>query len=234
MRSTLVLGLALGIAGALVASPAAALVKGAGKLGITIIATPGGGPANTLAKAAGSFAAKPSASIAGKPPTGGALTSLKLAKELGDPLKPGFAPGRYVIDFETSASSTGDAIVGGVETFATLTVDASSKCTIDPNETVDGDGNGDLCGTAPTLCAPPAAGKCSITTYQIAGIPNYTLAPGDGQPTAQRVRIRTLPNETDCKTGDVWLAGAPLIGGTTCKDGPVVGVVGVANGSVNP
>jgi hypothetical protein len=228
-----VFGLALGIAGALVAGPAGAQVKGAGKLGISIIATPGGGPANPLAKAAGSFAAKPTASIAGKAPTGGATTSVKLAKDLGDPLKPGYAAGRYVLDFETTQTSTGDITAGAVETFATLTIDALGKCTIDAHETVDGDTVGDLCGGPNELCAPSGVGKCSVTTYQIAGIPNYQLAPGDGQPTAQRVRLRTLPNEADCETGDVWLAGAPLIGGTTCKAGPVVGVVGVANGKVS-
>jgi hypothetical protein len=234
MRNTFAFGLALGLAGALVAGPAGAQVKGAGKLSISIIATPGGGPANPAAKAAGTFSAKPSASVAGKAPTGGALTSFKLAKDVGDPLKPGFAAGRYVIEFETTQTSTGDIAGGsGVTTFATLTVDALGKCTIDAHETVDGDATGDLCGTPDALCAPSAAGKCSVTTYQIAGIPNFTLAPGDGQPTAQRVRIRTLPNEADCETGDVMLGGAPLIGATTCHAGPVVGVVGVANGKVS-
>ena len=34
--------------------------------------------------------------VAGKPPTGGSTASLKLAKDIGDPAKPGFAPGNYV------------------------------------------------------------------------------------------------------------------------------------------
>ena len=120
---------------------------------------------------------------AGKPPTGGTTLSLKLAKDTGtgpggcipvDPLKPGFTPGRYVLVMETSSPATGPACDAlGVISFATLTIDAGFKCTIDAADSVDGDGSGDLCGTAPNLCAPSATGKCSVTSYQIAGIPNY-------------------------------------------------------------
>jgi hypothetical protein len=43
-----------------------------------------------------------------------------------------------------------------------------------------------------------------------------------------------LPNESDRKTGDVWLGGPPLIGGTTCFNGVVVGIGGLANADVTP
>ncbi len=84
------------------------------------------------------------------------------------------------------------------------------------------------------LTAPSQTAKCAATTYQIAGNPNYTGGPGDAQPTAGRFRIFTLPDDSGCKTGDVWVAGAPSIGGTTCFNGSVVAVAGVANGDVTP
>src|SRR5258705_13812870 len=61
--------------------------KGAGKTSASIIKFP---VVNINQKAAGSVASKPSASVVGKAPTGGATTSVKLAKDLGDPLKPGY------------------------------------------------------------------------------------------------------------------------------------------------
>ena len=157
---------------------------------------------------------------AGKPPTGGTTLSLKLAKDTGtgpggcipvDPLKPGFTPGRYVLVMETSSTATGPACDPlGVISFATLTIDAGFKCTIDAADSVDGDGSGDLCGTAPNLCAPSATGKCSATTYQIAGIPNYAAAPGDGQPGASTpCPTRPTARRATCGSAARPSSGAP-------------------------
>lgn len=246
MRITSALGLGLGVAAALgLAGPAGAQVKGAGKATISLIATPGvdPAPATVGAKAAGSIGIKPVASVAGKAPTGGSSFALKLAKDVGDPLKPGFAPGNYVLEVETGATSEADAVaaITGTSTFATITIDAAGKCTINANEEVDGDGSGDLCGAAPFLCAPSAAGKCSATAYQLAGVTNTPLGPGDGQPLGARFRLRTLVNGADCNTGGVHVNGVALPpplapGSTTCKDpaNVVVGVFGVANGDIIP
>src|SRR5262249_33772167 len=154
----------------------------------------------------GSIASKPAASVANKPPTGGATTSVKLAKELGDPAKPGFAPGDYVIDIETGTSPDADV---SVHAYVTLTVDSAFKCTVHPADTSGNMGAGQCGDTGQPLCAPEAPGKCVFTTFQAAGIPNYTLGPGDGQPTASRTRIRTA-NLATCKTGDITLLGNPV------------------------
>jgi hypothetical protein len=235
MRQMIGLGIALGVLG-LVAAPAHAQVKGAGKLGITVMRVdPSTGQGTANAKAGGAMAVKPVATIAGKAPTGGALTSFKLAKDLSA-LLPGFPAGNYVIEFETAQTSTGDtAGANGISTFATLTVDALGKCTIHAHTSVKDTNNGGPLTPGDPNAANDAVGKCTITTYQIAGSTNYLLAPGTAQPTAQRVRIRQLVNAADCKTGDVMIGGSALIGATTCHDpaNKVFGVVGVANGQVN-
>jgi hypothetical protein len=187
-------------------------------------------------KGSGKFQAtiqsKPVASIAGKPPTGGASTALKLAKDLGDPLKPGYGPGEYVLQIETSSSPTGNV---DVSAFVTLTVDAAGKCTVHAADSVDGDGNNDTCGgVGEPLCAPDAVGKCTFTVYQAAGNPIYLGGPGDGQPTAARIRIRQNVDTVNCNTGDIILAGTEVPPTSTCSDGAVVGVVGVANGDITP
>jgi hypothetical protein len=202
--------------------------KGAGKTSLSIIKWP---VANIQAKAAGSIASKPSASVVGKPPTGGAITTVKLAKDLGDPLKPGFGAGDYVLDIEAGVTPDGDV---GVHAYVTLTVDSLFKCTAHPAAS-SGDTNAGACGgTGQPLCAPEVAGKCVFTTYQAAGIPNYTLGPGDGQPTATRVRLRTNPDPNNCKTGDILLGGNPVPANSVCSSGTVVGVTGVANGDITP
>jgi hypothetical protein len=233
-RMTVTGGIVLG-AFFVLAGAANAQVKGTGKLGLTIIATPNGVSATANAKAAGSIASKARATVIGKPPTGGAITTLKLAKDLGDPLKPGFAPGTYLLEIESGATATADAAsASGSTVFAQITVDALGKCTIKAHDNVDGDGNNDLC-TVDVDCAPSAVGKCSITSYQLAGAVNYLLGPGTAQPTAGRFRIRKGVNVSGCNTGDILLGGAPLFGGTTCHDPAniVVGVMGVANGDIN-
>ena len=103
---------------------------------------------------------------------------------------------------------------------------SASRRTSDPCQ-APGEG-----GTEP-LCAPIAAGKCSFTTYQAAGIPNYTLGPGDGQPTAARLRIRTA-NLATCTTSDIILGGTPVPPTSSCGSGSVVAVGGVANGDITP
>jgi hypothetical protein len=202
--------------------------KGAGKTSLTIIAFPVG---NIQAKAAGAIASKPSASVAGKAPTGGGLTSLKLAKASSDPLKPGFGAGDYVLDIETGVTPDGDV---AVHAFVTLSVDALGKCTVHVADTSGNAGAGQCGGMGQPLCAPEAAGKCSFTTYQAAGIPNYTLGPGDGQPTASRVLLRTNPDTANCHTGDILLGTIPAPGTSVCHSGTVVGVMGVANGDITP
>jgi hypothetical protein len=239
MRIVRILGVIAVGAGLACVGNAQAQVKGAGKMSISIIATPGADPAAATqgAKAAGSIAAKPSASVAGKPPTGGAITSLKLAKSVGDPLKPGFGPGTYLLEIESGATSEADAAsAAGSTVFAQVVIDPAGKCTIQPHENVDGDGTADLCGgMSQPLCAPPAIGKCTVTAFQIAGAVNYLLGPGTGQPVAGRFRLRQGANLTDCNTGDILLGGTPLFGGTTCHDpaNVVVGVMGVANGEID-
>ncbi len=203
--------------------------KGAGKTSLSIIKWP---VANIQAKAAGSMASKPAASVAGKPPTGGASTSVKLAKDVSDPLKPGYGAGEYVLDIETGATPDADV---AVHAYVTLTVDSLFKCTVHAAAT-SADPNQGQCFAAPQepICAPIAPGKCSFTTYQAAGIPNYTLGPGDGQPTASRVRLRTNPDPAHCRTGDILLAGSPVPGDSVCSSGTVVGIMGVANGDIDP
>jgi hypothetical protein len=225
------------VAGLLLAGNAHAQIstKGAGKSSISVIKFP---VVNIGQKAAGTMAAKPSASVVGKPPTGGILSSLKLAKDISDPLKPGFAPGDYVLDIETAATPDGNADSQYVAAFVTLTIDAAFKCTVHAAESVNGDAVLDQCGTAPNLCAPDAVGKCSFTIYQAAGIPNYN-AVGDAQPNATRVRLRKLTNPANCKTADIDLAGVPIAhttGTADCRNASntVVGVVGVAAGDQTP
>lgn len=202
--------------------------KGSGKTSSSIIKFP---VVNIQAKAAGSIAGKPSASIAGKPPTGGAVTAVKLAKDLGDPLKPGYGPGDYVIEIETGTSPDGDVQVSA---FVTLTIGADGKCTVHPALSSGDVGSGSCGGMSQPLCAPEAAGKCVFTTYQAAGIPNYTLGPGDGQPNATRMRLRVNVDPTNCHTSDIELAGSPVPASSTCDDGTVVGVMGLANGDIDP
>jgi hypothetical protein len=227
-------GFAMALVACLVLSaPAhAQSTKGAGKSSISIIKFP---VANIQQKAAGAMAAKPSASVAGKPPTGGVLSSLKLAKDIGDPLKPGYGPGEYVLDIETSAASDGNADSSGyVVAFVTLTVDALLKCTVHAADSVNGDGNNDLC-TVGVDCAPDTVGKCNFTVYQAAGQPNVQQV-ADGQPQATRVRLRKLTNPANCHTGDIILLNVPVPGGSDCRNAAntVVGVMGVATADVLP
>jgi hypothetical protein len=202
--------------------------KGAGKTGESIIKYP---VVNIQQKAAGSIASKPAASVAGKAPTGGAITSVKLAKDIGDQLKPGYGAGDYVIDIETASVQSGDV---DVHSYVTLSVDALFKCTAHPAATSGQTGAGQCGGTGQPLCAPEAAGKCVFTTYQAAGIPNYTLGPGDGQPTASRLRLRVNPDPSNCHTGDIQLAGSMVPASSVCNTGTVVGIMGVANGDITP
>ena len=227
MRSVRVGLIALSACLAITGIAQAQSTKGSGKTSLSIIKWP---VVNIQAKAAGTFAGKPSASVVGKPPTGGATTSVKLAKDLGDPLKPGFGVGDYVIDIETGVTPDGDV---GVHAYVTLSVDAAFKCTVHPAASSGDTTQGACGGTGQPLCAPEAPGKCVFTTYQAAGIPFYTLGPGDGQPTASRIRLRQA-NLTTCHTGDINLGGTPQPPTSTCGNGAVVGIMGLANGDIDP
>lgn len=230
MRSVAV-GVAVALAAGigLVGVAHAQSTKGAGKSSISIIKYP---VANIQAKAAGTMSAKPSASVVGKPPTGGVLSSLKLAKDIGDPAKPGYPPGQYVLDIETTAAPDADFDDQGVVAFVTLTIDAAGKCTVHAADSVDGDGSNDNCDGP---CAPDAVGKCNFTVYQAAGNPNYAAVP-DGSPNSTRVRLRELTNPANCATGDIILLGVPVPNTSDCRNAAndVVGVVGIAHGDVVP
>jgi hypothetical protein len=256
--ASLGIGLAAIVSLALLGPAHAQSTKGAGKSSISIIKWdptkpdpdgPGlhgtGGVANVNQKAAGTFSGKPKASVVGLPPTGGTITTLKLAKDIGDSLKPGFAAGRYVVEIETGASPEADALI---KTFFTLTVDSLFKCTIDVSPTV-ATGSPDCGGLGQPLCDDAEIGKCTISTYQIAGAatntincapqPTYKCGVIDGEPNASRARIRTLApaDEANCKTGYVKLGALTIVpnGGTvSCENGPVVGIVGVGSGDVDP
>jgi hypothetical protein len=242
----------------LMGSAHAQSTKGTGKVSISIIKwnsslpdPDGAGPLgpggvdSINQKAAGTFAGKPKASIVGLAPTGGTITSLKLAKDISDPLKPGFGPGRYVLELETGGTPDGDT---GVKTYATFTIDPLFKCTVDVNASVD---TGSLfCdGLGQPKCAPALVGKCTFSTYQIAGahtgtlgcggVPTYICGVRDGYPNATRVRIRKLllADEANCKTGYVLLGGTPVPPtppAADCNNGDVVGIGGVGSADVDP
>ena len=103
--------IAVGTAATLAVAGAAgaAVLKGAGSASISIIATSGGHGNNTSdVKPAGSISAKPAPSKAGVAPTGGAGFAAKLAKNVGDPTKPGYADGDYVLEVESSPTPDGN------------------------------------------------------------------------------------------------------------------------------
>jgi hypothetical protein len=245
MRNARFVMVALGCGAALAAAqPATAQVKGTGKLGITIIRWDDGANAPVSGKAAGSYATKPKLGVTGMSPTGGAVTTLKLPFQAGatiDPLKPGFPTGDYVLQIETSQTPTGNATdAGSAVSYVVLHMDGLGKCTVDPNPTVDGDAGTDWCkqaGNPP--CAGPITGKCTFTTYQVAGS-LAPLAPGSGQPSASRILLRKKVPAGNCLSGDLNIGGTEVRANDAgsfdpvnhdCADGAVVGVVGVANGA---
>jgi len=184
-------------------------------------------------KAIGKFGSKPADSKAGKPWTGGSVSSFKFNPDVGDPLKPGLATGNYVIMYET-ASTPGGA--NDIKTFAQFSYDASTKsCTILAHPSVI-TGSGNCGGAGQPVCADPAVGKCTVTQYQIAGLPNVFAVPS-GQGSGTRIRIATLPTPAGCPTGTLVLGGTELypVSGPpshTCEAGTVLGVVGIADGVV--
>src|SRR5262249_39422834 len=94
MRRTRIMVAASVAAGlALAGLAGAAVLKGSGKSSISIIGilAPGHGNNAVDVKPMGTVSSKPLAGKVGGVPTGGALFSAKLAKDLGDPTKPGFA-----------------------------------------------------------------------------------------------------------------------------------------------
>jgi hypothetical protein len=224
--------IAVGVAAAVAVagSAGAAVLKGAGKASLSIISTSGGHGNNSIdVKASGSISAKPAPAKTGLPPTGGASFALKLAKNVGDPAKPGFADGEYVIEVESSPTPDGD-IVGNIlaaEFFMEMTV-SLGKCTIHTNPHFAT--GGDMCGgTGQPACATDAVGKCSATIYQVAGTALTTAGELPGDPFFARFRLRTNPTPANCATGDTCLGGIACVPNTTtCKSGPVIAVGGVA------
>jgi len=236
----IVLGAAL-MACVAFAGNAFAQQKGAGKSSITIIKVDATGhapaPPALTPKAAGSVSSKPVMSVAGKDATGGASFAMKLAKDLGDPAKPGFpANANYVLEVESAGMPAGNLVNDSLAAafFITFTIDAAGKCTIDGNPGfVTG---GSLCGgmSQPACVAPPALGKCSATLQQVAGNLLGALAHAN-DPFGARFRIRENPDTTNCKTGHVIVEfSGPNPNTTTCRNGAVIGVGGVALATMTP
>ena len=234
----IVLGAAL-VACVAFAGNALAQQKGAGKSSITIIAVDASGhapaPPALTPKAAGSVSSKPVMSVAGKDATGGASFAMKLAKDLGDPTKPGFADGNYVLEVESAGTPAGNLVNDPLAAafFITFTI-AAGKCTIDGNPGFTTGGS--LCGgmSQPACVAPPGLGKCSATLQQVAGNLLGLLAHAN-DPFGARFRIRTNPDTTNCKTGHVIVeATGANPATTTCRTGTVIGVGGVALATLTP
>jgi len=218
------------------AGTAAAQVKGSGKSSITIVKMPAPGPSTATPKTAGSVSSKSQATIAGKPPTGGGSFAMKLAKDLGDPTKPGFGDGEYVLEIESPGTPGGNTVGSPIAAayFIEFTI-AAGKCTIHnhPNFTPGSpacDGMGQ-----PACAAPEAVGKCSATVYQVAGDQLAAAGLVANQPFNALFRIRNNIDPSNCETGHLLLQaiGTPTPGSSTCRNGAVVGAAGVALGSIN-
>ncbi len=237
MRSLKVMGVLAVAACVAMVGTAGAQVKGAGKSSITIVKTPAPAPATATPKTAGSVSSKAQATVAGKPPTGGGSFALKLAKDVGDPTKPGFADGQYVLEIESSGTPDGDVIGSPLAAAFFITFDITGgKCTIHNHPTFDPAGSS--CGgmAQPACGAPEGVGKCSAQVYQVAG--NLLAAAGlvANQPFGARFRIRTNPTPASCETGHLMLqatAPTPTPPSSTCRTGAVVGVGGVALGTAS-
>jgi hypothetical protein len=230
----IVLGVAVAACVAL-AGTAGAQVKGAGKSSITIVKVPAPGPTTPTPKTAGSVSSKAAATVAGKPPTGGGSFALKLSKDVGDPAKPGFPDGEYVLEIESAGTPTGNLVGDPISAayFITLTV-SLGKCTIHDLASVDP--NGGMCGGAmqPVCALPDQAGKCSASIYQVAGNALATAGLVANQPFGARFRIRANPTPATCHTGDLLLNSGVLAPPTsTCRTGTVLGVGGVALGTTS-
>jgi len=232
----MILGIAVAACVAL-AGTASAQVKGAGKSSITIVKVPAPAATTPTPKTAGSVSSKSVASVVGKPPTGGGSFALKLAKDVGDPTKPGFLDGEYVLDLESAGTPTGDIIGSPIsaEYFITLTI-TLGKCTIHDLASVDPNHPMPMCGGAmqPPCALADQAGKCSATIYQVAGNALASAGLVANQPFGGRFRIRTNPDPTKCHTGDLLLNNGTLAPpDSLCKTGTLVGVGGVALGTTS-
>jgi len=213
------------------AGTAGAQSKGAGKSSITVVKVPA--PVGTTPKTAGSVSSKAAASVVGKPPTGGGSFAMKLAKDVGDPLKPGFSDGNYVLEIESAGTADGDLVDSALAAAFFIEFNISGgKCTILNNPNFD-PGSGNCDGMMQPVCAAPEGlGKCSANLYQVTGtLLDATLNAND--PFSGRFRIRTNPTPALCKTGDLLIEATGLVPPTsTCRTGTVVGVGGVALGTL--
>jgi hypothetical protein len=83
----------------------------------------------------------------------------------------------------------------------------------------------------PACAAPEGIGKCSATLYQAAGtLLGATF--GENDPFNARFRIRDNPDTANCQTGHLLLGGVFSPPTSTCRNGAVVGVAGVALGDL--
>jgi hypothetical protein len=215
------------------AGTAGAQSKGAGKSSITVVAVPA--PPGTTPKTAGSVSSKAAASVVGKPPTGGGSFAMKLAKPASPPdlLKPGFGDGNYVLEIESAPTADGDLVDNALAAAFFISFNISGgKCTILNNP--DFDPGSPSCGgmAQPACAAPEGLGKCSANLYQVTGtLLDVTLNAND--PFSGRFRIRTNPTPALCKTGHYFVEALGFLPGTSsCRTGTVVGVGGVALGTL--
>lgn len=236
MRSSKIIGVVAIAACAAMVGNASAQVKGSGSSSVTIVKTPAPGPATPTPKTAGSVSAKAAATVAGKPPTGGGSFAMKLAKDTGDPAKPGFADGNYVLEIESAGTPTGDLVGSPLAAafFIAFTV-TGGKCTIN-NHPDFNPGSPNCGGMAQPACgAAEGVGKCSAQIYQVAG--NLLAAAGlvANQPFGARFRIRPNTTPATCVTGHLLLdgIGTPTPPSSTCRTGAVIGVGGVALGTAS-
>ena len=234
-RTSLLGFVLLGFVGSALAS------VGAGKVVATFIALPGG-PGK---KALGKVTVTPKDFKAGGAPQGD-IYKFKFAANTGDPLKPGLAPGRYIVEVDAPVTTGGPP---AIETFVTFTVGLDNKCTMDPNPTVIPPNGGvpgpGGCGeTGEPACDGAHVGKCEFTQYQAAGTYFYGAAP-DASPLMFVMRIRSLAAAHDvggteglCSTGYLDFSGAddptgPCVGGAAPNPtpNPVIAIMGIAAGA---
>lgn len=246
IRSRTCIALAILAAALALTAGAGRAAVGAGKMVVSIvpcaadamtgICTPAPG-----SKAMGVFQALPKDTKPGGPPIA-RVVKMRFAKP---PV--GLAPGRYVVDLQAPLSAGAPVTL---QIFATFTIDAAGKCTVDPHSSVlppDGGlpGPGGCGEAGEPLCDGPRIGRCEFTAYQLAGVVNYSVGLVDGKQGQVNARIRELHADHDvggagplCATGHVDVDGGdndPACVGSGASKNHVVAIVGTTYGDVqNP